>query len=99
MPAPTIDLYSLIFETILRIDPYTLSRYTTIQDQLLWLLLIPHAILLLFLMGFGRGIAGGHKGMGYIISIIAYLFFIWSGIYGTFLFGTFCSAWVCSCSS
>lgn len=83
--APVLDIYNLVFQVVLRIDPATLAKYTTVQDQLLYLILIPHAILLLFLMGFGRGIAAGHKGMGYVISIIVYLFFIWGGWYGTFL--------------
>ncbi len=85
----TPDLFTVVFEQFLRISPQLISKYPTVQDQLLYLILIPHAILILFLIAFGRGMVGRaigqHKGLNILISVIAYVYIIWSGWYGTLL--------------
>jgi hypothetical protein len=82
----TNDLISLLFTQILKIDPSTLYRYTNVQDQLLYLLLIPHVILFLFLYAFSFGtvrrIVGEHKGFSYLLGISSYIYIIYAGWYG-----------------
>ena len=48
--ATQIDLFDLIFREILKISPNVLYNYTLIQDQILYLILIPTVI-----GGFTRG--------------------------------------------
>lgn len=74
-----IDIISLLFNDFLRINPSTISQYTTPQTQLLNLFLIPHVILFLFIYGFAWIIAPTHKGFKYLISISAYLFIVLMG--------------------
>jgi len=82
----TIDLFRIVFEEFLKISPDLVSKYSTIQDQLLYLFLIPHAILLLFIFTFGYWFVGNaHKGLRLIISLVAYIYLIWAGWYGTFV--------------
>ncbi len=85
----TPDLFTLVFEQFLKISPQLISKYTSVQDQLLYLILIPHAILILFLIAFGRGIVGRaigqHKGLNILISVVAYIYIIWAGWYGTLI--------------
>jgi hypothetical protein len=83
----------LIFETILRIDPSLLIKYTAMQDQILYLILIPHIILFIFIFGFMRVIGGEHKGLQYLVGIGAYLFIIIGGWYGDPLVGLFILWW------
>ncbi len=80
-----IDLFNLIFTQILKIDPTLITRYTTLQDQILYLILIPHVIVLLFLYSFAQLISGGHKGFRNLLGIVGYLFLIIAGWYGKFL--------------
>jgi len=79
------NLFTEIFENFLKISPDLISRYTTVQDQLLYLVLIPHAVLFLFLFGFGIFMAHEHKGLKFLLRITAYIFIVWAGWYGTFL--------------
>ena len=82
----TVDLFNLIFTEILKISPTLISRYSTIQDQILYLLLIPSAIILLFVWTFGYWFMGkGHNGLRILISLIAYIYIVWSGWYGTWI--------------
>ena len=82
----TVDLFNLIFRTILKISPNLISNYSSIQDQILYLLLIPTVIILLFVWTFGYWIMGkGHNGLRILISLIAYIYIIWSGWYGTWI--------------
>ncbi len=87
MADPT--LFGLIFEEILKIDPSILAKYTTVTDQLLYLILIPHVILFLFIYGFSSGIVGrivgGHTGFKYLMGIVVYIFIILGGWYGSIL--------------
>lgn len=84
-----LDIFRIIFEQILRIDPSLLYKYSTIQDQLLYLVFIPHVILILFIYAFSIAtvarVIGPHKGLRYLVSIVAYIYIVWSGWYGTLL--------------
>jgi hypothetical protein len=84
-----IDLFEIIFEMILQIDPSTLVKYSTLQDQLLFLILVPHIVLLLFIVAFSRSIVrrvvGSHRGFEYLFALAAYLVVILTGWYGGFL--------------
>ena len=83
--AVQINLFQIIFEEYLKISSDLISRYPTIQDQLLYLILIPHVVLLLFLFGFGQTFIHEHKGLRFLTTITAYIFILWAGWYGTFL--------------
>jgi hypothetical protein len=82
----TIDLIDLLFREILKIDPLTLSKYMNVQDQTLYLFLIPHVILFLFLYAFSFGIVtritGPHKGFSYLVGIVSYIYIVYAGWYG-----------------
>jgi hypothetical protein len=81
-----IDIASILFEQFLRISPALLSQYSTVQDRLLYLIFIPHVILLLFLWSFGYWVAGkGHAGIRILLSLAAYIYLVWAGWYGSFI--------------
>jgi len=84
-----LDITTLIFQNILQISPQLMSKYSTLQDQMLYLILIPHIVLLLFIFAFSKGIVGrvigGHPGFEYLFSLVAYLFFIIGGWYGSYI--------------
>lgn len=77
--AQTIDILDLLFNQLLRINPSIISKYTTPQQQLLNLFLIPHIILFLFIYGFAWAIIPTHKGLRYLASIGAYLSIVLMG--------------------
>jgi hypothetical protein len=83
----SLNLANLIFSQILKIDPSTIYKYTSVQDQVIYLLLIPHVILFLFIYAFSIGIVGrvigGHVGFSRMVGIVSYIFLVWSGWYGT----------------
>jgi len=81
----SVDLFNLIFNEILKIGPTLLYKYTTIQEQVFHLILLPHVILFLFLFGFGWAIIPENKGLRYLVMIVAYIFVVMQGWYGTFL--------------
>lgn len=87
----TIDLFQLVFQTILKISPNLLYKYTTIQDQILNLIFFPHVVLFLFILGFGDFLvpegrtSGKNKGMRYLVMGAAYIFIVYQGWYGTIL--------------
>lgn len=82
----TIDLVNLLFTQILKIDPSILYKYATLQDQMLYLFLIPSVILFLFLYAFSFGIVtrvvGQHKGFSYLVGIVSYIYIVYAGWYG-----------------
>ena len=84
-----IDLIELLFTEILKIDPLTMSKYTTLSDQAVYLFLIPHVILFLFLYAFSFGIvqrvAGPHKGFSYLVGIVSYIYIVYAGWYAKLL--------------
>lgn len=90
MPGP---LETLIFETLLKIDPNTIAQYTTIQDQIIFLLLIPHIILFLFIYAFSASVVGrvvgAHRGLRNLIGVAAYVFIVSAGWYGGILIPLF----------
>jgi len=83
------DLFNLIFREVLKISPTLLYKYTTLQDQIIYLLLIPMLILFLFVYAFSRQIVlritGEHKGFQYLVSIIVFIYLVYSGIFGSTL--------------
>ncbi len=75
-----------------------MSQYTTVQDQLLYLILIPHVILFLFILAFSKGIVSRVLGEArgsfiYLLSLVVYIFIVISGWYGSFLIPLF-NAWL-----
>lgn len=85
MVVQTVDLFKLIFEEILKISPQLMFKYTTLPQQLLHLIFLPHVILFLFLFGFGWMLAPEHRGFRYLLALAAYIFVVMQGWYGTFL--------------
>jgi hypothetical protein len=83
------DLFNLVFNEILKISPTLLSKYATIQDQVIYLILIPTVVLFLFIFAFAKGIVGRivgeHRGFEYLVSIVTYIYLVYSGIFGTTL--------------
>ena len=85
-----IELFNLIFQEILKISPNVLYKYTLIQDQIIYLIFIPHVVLFLFLWSFGQIVVpslggAGHSGLRYLVVAAAYIFIVYQGWYGTFL--------------
>lgn len=83
--AVQISLFQIIFEQFLKISPDLLSKYSTVQDQLLYLILVPHIILFLFLITFSSWVTGTHKKLQILTSVGTYIFLIWGGWYGTLI--------------
>lgn len=79
-----IDIVQLILVDLLQISSSLLSEYSSIGDQLIYLILIPSVILLLFVYTFGGWISGGHPRFHWLITIVAYIFIIYSGWYGSY---------------
>jgi hypothetical protein len=81
----TMDLFNLIFTELLKISPSLINNYSTLQDQILYLLLIPSVIIILFVWLFGYWVVPKHNGLRVLISIIAYIYIVWSGWYGSWM--------------
>lgn len=81
----SVDLFRLIFEEILKVSPSLLYKYSTLQEQILNLILLPHVVLFLFLFGLGWAVIPENKGLRYLIMVVAYIFVVVQGWYGTFL--------------
>ena len=83
------DLVNLLFTQILKINQMSLSKYSTLSDQTVYLFLIPHVVLFLFLYAFSVGIVtritGPNKGFSYLVGIVSYIYIIYAGWYGTFV--------------
>jgi hypothetical protein len=83
------NIITFILEDLLRIAPKFISQYSTISDQLLYLILVPHVLLFLFIFAFAIGIVGRiigpHAGFRNIVGVTAYLVIVLSGWYGSFL--------------
>ena len=87
--ADTVPIKDIILEQILQIDPTVIARYTTVQDQLLYLILIPHLIIIIFLYLLSSTVTPTSRvtqmknmGIMYLIAIVGYIFIIMSGWYG-----------------
>lgn len=79
---PTVNIITIILENILKIDPYTIAQYSSISDQLIYLILIPNVILFLFVWSFGYWVVPHHTGMRLLMSLTAYIFIVYIGWYG-----------------
>jgi hypothetical protein len=85
----SVDLFRLIFEQILKINPSIISKYPLVQDKVIYLILIPHVLLFLFLVAFSKGtvgrVSGDNKGLQYLTSLISYIYIVYSGWYGNLI--------------
>lgn len=77
-----LDIVQLVLVQILRINTSTIANYSTIQDQLLYLILIPHVVILMFLYGFATVVSLAHKGFRNLLAIVGYIFLVLAGWYG-----------------
>jgi hypothetical protein len=91
------DLFNIIFREILKISPSLISKYPTLQDQIIYLILIPTVILFLFIVAFSKGIVGRivgeNKAFEYLLSVVTYIYLVYSGIFGATLVPIF-TAWL-----
>ncbi len=79
----TIDIQLFIFYSIFKILPETVYKYSSLGDRLLYLIVIPHLILLLLLWEIVDWMIGAHTKFKKLFLIVLYVFFIYSGWYGT----------------
>lgn len=80
-----VDITTLILQDILKISTSLIRDYSSVGDQLIYLILIPSVIVLLFVYVFGGWIAGSSPKFHYLITIVSYIFIIYSGWYGSFI--------------
>ena len=82
----SFNIINLVLVDILKISDKLLYDYTTPTDQIMYLVLIPSAILMLFVWTFGYWIVpDSGKGLRFLISAIAYIYMVYSGWYGSFI--------------
>jgi hypothetical protein len=82
----TLNLFNLIFTQILKISPTLVSKYTTVQDQVLYLIFIPSIIVLFFVWTFGYWIVGNsNRGFRLLITLASYIYIVYAGWYGSFI--------------
>jgi hypothetical protein len=90
------DLITFVLHEILKIPLNLISNYPTVQDKLIYLILIPHIILFIFIYFFAKTtiarILGSHSAIETALMFVVYLFLIYSGIYGSFFIPIFVSA-------
>lgn len=86
------DFSRLVFEDILQINPNLLVKYPIVQDQVVYLLFIPHIILFLFLFGFVMALTH-HRGLQYLLGVGSYVYIVYSGLYGKILVSIFLPFW------
>ena len=84
-PTGQVDFIKLILEQILRVDPSLIAQYPLVQDKVLWLLLVPHVVLFLFLFSFAGWIVTRHAGLRRLLSVVTYLVVILGGYYGNLI--------------
>lgn len=89
-----MDLQRIIFQDILKISPQLLAKYPTVQDQLLYLIFIPHIILLMALVMIANNISREHKMIRNLFIFGGYLYFIWSGWYGSWFAALASALWI-----
>jgi len=87
----------LIFVQVLKISSSTLAQYPQMQDRLLYLIFIPHILLLIFIWIFADSVAriggGIHKGIRALTAIGVYVFLIFGGWYGAWIVPIFVGLW------
>jgi hypothetical protein len=76
---------NFIFNEVLKISPSLISKYTTVQDQSIMLILLPHLILFMFLFSFGWGLMPQNRGLRYVISVVTYIYIMSQGWYGSII--------------
>ncbi len=76
------SIIEIILEEILKIPTDLMFQYTSVADQLIYLILIPTLVVLLFVWTFGGWIAGQHPRFRILITIVSYIFIIYAGWYG-----------------
>ena len=93
---PQFNIIEFILQDLLKIAPHIIRDYSAVQDQLVFLILIPHVVLLLFVYIFAdsisrMAIAGptGHRGFKVLIGVAAYLTIMMTGWYGEILLPIF----------
>ena len=79
-----VDILQMIFE-LLQLTPELIYKYSAVQDQILWLLFVPHIILFLFLFSFGYWMAAEHHGLRYLVTIAGYVVIVMTGWYGSII--------------
>ena len=84
-PTGQVDFIKLILEQILRINPSLIAQYPIVQDKILWLVLVPHVVVFLFLFCFASWIVPKHAGLRRVLSVVTYLVLIVGGYYGSFI--------------
>ncbi len=84
-----VSIIDIVLRDILKISPTLISKYPSVQDQLFYLILIPHVLLIIFLVAFSRGFVArfvsGHHGLTYLVSIVLYIYLVYAGWYGSLL--------------
>ncbi len=84
-PSGQVDFVKLILEQILRVDPGLIGQYPLVQDKLLWLVLVPHIVVFLFLFSFAAWLSPKHTGLRRVLAIGGYLALVLAGWYGSFI--------------
>jgi len=79
------DITQVILQDILKISSSLLREYSSVGDQLIYLILIPSLIILMFVWAFSGWITGEHPRFRILLSIVSYIFIIYSGWYGSFM--------------
>jgi|GEM_PF-3779151 hypothetical protein len=78
-----MDLQEVVFKVFLKIPDEFLSKYPTVEDKLIHLILIPHIALIAGLIVGGNAIAKGHSKLRFVILVAGYIVFIYGGYYGS----------------
>jgi hypothetical protein len=94
------SIIEFVLRDLLQVSADLIRDYASVQEQLLYLVLIPHAILLLFIYIFADGISrmaipgpNPHKGFKVLFGIVAYISIIMAGWYGQTLLPIFLLWW------
>jgi hypothetical protein len=94
------NIIEFVLMDLLRISTDLLRDYSSTQEQLVYLILIPHAVMFLFIFIFADGLSrmavpgpDAHRGFKVLFGIIAYITLIFTGWYGTILLPIFIVWW------
>lgn len=90
----------IIFVEILKISSSVLNNpqwAATMQDRLLYLIFIPHVLLVIFIWIFADNVSriggGTHVGIRTLVSIATYVFIVFAGWYGSLIVPIFVGLW------
>jgi hypothetical protein len=94
------NIIDFVLMDLLHISSDLIRDYSSTQEQLLYLVLIPHTVLLLFVYMFAGSISNmaivgpvEHKGFKVLFGIVAYITIIFTGWYGNLLVPIFILWW------